>query len=294
MGWTYFDVQMLEFPEKALADFFIEQVKRRSILVLVVGEKGAGKSYAVGKLCELISPVFNGDAVATKIEDVKRIILRQVSDLKRPYGVLNMDDFGSELDPNDFASTVAKEASHLFQKDRKFNIMSFLTVPNQLLINKNFRERLVDYKIEVIGHDERTGYTELKLHRVQVNQSTGKTYRHRLFFDRRHGRVCVKPNPYTIPLSIIKLRRPSRGFINWYEPQRTQIGLDQLKNKEKPQQEVQVDRVQQIMDEIKADPSKGFKVWRGKRIIDKALIRGKFKVGVSTADTIAAMMNPRE
>jgi hypothetical protein len=293
MVWSCNAVVKRNIPEEVLAKYFRDILRYNSPMIIVTGKPGKGKSFLVGKLCELIDPRFVKEDVLSKKEDIKPRITVIVSDPTRLFGVINLDDFGSELDPYEAASEISRELKHLYQVGRTFNLATFITIPHLQFINKDFRDRLVNYRIEVDGHNKRTGKTVFRMYRINFNQDINKSYKHRIYFNPLTGKFTEDYNPLGELVSAYIIGKPSDQFIKWYLPQRTNIGLDKLKEnntlKTVPKEKLDIGV---IIKSIRANPNLYLKSWRGGHILNKPLIRAHYPgVGLGTAQTLAALVD---
>ena len=301
MAWSRKEVVEVSLPLKTLTDFLIGETKKTSQLVLLVGPKGCGKSWLSGKLGETMDTSFNrSQQIVSKVERIKPAILEQLNQRingKRQYSVLCLDDFGSELDPSEFSSELSKQASWLYQKDRKFHICSFLTVPDKSLINKTFRDRLTNYLIDVRGHT--INYTYCKIYRLQTNQLTQQLYYHRLRYDLVTGEISKRNDETTIPLGKFKIPKPSKEFIEWYEPFRTELGLEEA-NKEfviAPAKQTvamrQAEKIEEINNYVKQVMEAGpkyIKKYGKRKFIDKHAISADFGLGLPRTNQVTAKL----
>jgi len=140
MSWNYYKRRPLVITPDQWGDFFRRILRKRSFLTIVVGDQGKGKSWAVASTCEAINPEFSERDVINRLKLVKTR-MREVSEAGKKFWVLNLDDFGRQLDPNRFNSAAALAMSWIFQTYRTLHQGVFLTVPNKELINKTFRQR---------------------------------------------------------------------------------------------------------------------------------------------------------
>lgn len=233
MAWCFDELINVQVTPQKLGLFFQKLLRKKSFLVIVVGDPGSGKSLTVGSIMEKINPETCKKDVIDIIGNVKprfREILKERETNRNRFFVINLDDFGSELDANEYNRVVAKQTSWLFQKDRPLKIGCFLTVPDKGLINKTFRERIPNFYMEVLGHNESTGYAEIKFHRIQVNKRTTKVYHHRLLWDLESEEIRLKEKigHSCIPLRTLKIPKPSNKFLHWYIPFRYEMSMKQL------------------------------------------------------------------
>lgn len=294
MVWSCNAVIKRQIPEAKFAEFFRDILRYNSPMTIVTGKPGKGKSFLVGKLCELIDPRFVKEDVLSKKEDIKPRITAIVSDTTRLFGVINLDDFGSELDPYEAASEISRELKHLYQVGRTFNLATFITIPHLQFINKDFRDRLVNYRIEVDGHNKRSGKTVFRLYRINFNQDTNKSYKHRIYYNPVTEKFTEDFTTAGELVSAYIIDKPSDAFIKWYLPQRTNIGLEKLKEdntlKTVPKEKLELGVV---LKAIRANPGIYLKNWRGKYILNQGLLIGEYGekgIGKGRALTLAAIV----
>jgi hypothetical protein len=292
MVWAYNERKRVIVKPKVIADFYQGILKKRSFLEIVVADPGKGKSLTVAKKCDIINPDFCRDDVLRDLPMVRKR-MKEVVESGQDYRVLNLDDFGSELDPNQFNSTYALTASHIFQTYRTLHVGCFLTVPDKQLINKTFRDRLPNFLTEVIGHNERTGYAKTKMFRVQVNKMTHKVYYHSLMFTRSGKLTLMKSSRYTYAkVKSIYFQKPDQDFMEWYLPFRDELAMRHLEDKKQEQDDdgnmIPKD-IREIADRVKIDVlaySKRNKKYKDKALWNKELIQaisGKSSARVSMA-----------
>lgn len=229
--WAYEDLTVINISVAAFIRFFRKLLNKGAFMILVVGDPGKGKSLLVASMCEKIDPGFCQKDVIGKLSDLKDRIREKLEGGKK-WGLINLDDFGSELDPSEFSMPDARKASHMAQKWRTFHLGYFLTVPDKAFINKSFRERIPNYLIEVLGFNASSGYTMIKLHRLQKNQRSGKCYTHNLYLSDK-GEVKTRKKDGFVKLPKICIHKPSEGFLEWYLPFRDMLALRELENDEK-------------------------------------------------------------
>ena len=300
MTWSYEDYRNYKIKPKVFAGLFIKILKKKSFLVIVLGDAGSGKSYTVCSICEMINPSFNRKDVIDILKGVKprlRELEAETKEGRTTPKTINLDDFGSELDALDYATTAAKQTSWLMQKGRKLKVGCFLTVPDKELINKTFRERIPNFILEVLGHNEATGYAEIKLFRLQRNKRTGKVYYHRIYYDQTKDELSLKNKPKFIPQSRFRIPKPSQKLIDWYEPFRTELGTKQLQEEEK--QEIKTNPIETLSQEIIESGETYLKTWRGKKTLNKELVCALLTIdgapiGRKTADKLSAYLKHKK
>jgi hypothetical protein len=222
----YNDILRLDMDYAELAQYFRNILYKRDFLAVVVGRKGAGKSVTAASLSMEIDPNFCMEDMVWNIDQFfSRLEVKTASSNK--FGCMVLDDFGGEADAYDFLSNAAKSINHLMQKSRTFHQGFFLTVPDPKFINKNLRERLPDYRVEVVGHNSKEMYSVIKLLKLNTNLRTGFTLYNHLFTYRNGGissvyrEGVVKAIEYCVP-------SPPKSFFDWYLPFRDNLAKEQI------------------------------------------------------------------
>jgi ABC-type dipeptide/oligopeptide/nickel transport system ATPase component len=291
MAWSYYSpIIRIEIDYAELADYFRRILYKRDFLVVVVGRKGSGKSMTAASLGMEIDPNFTAEDMVWNMDQFyKRLETKINSDKK--FGCMVLDDFGGETDAYDFLSNAAKSINHLMQKSRTFHQGFFLTVPDPKFINKNLRERLPDYRIEVIGHNSRERYSVIKLLKLNTNLRTGFTlYNH--LFSYTDGDISSnwkegqgKAIQYCIPA-------PPQSFFDWYIPFRDQLAKEQLQTSIKRLHGGSVkNKILSAVEAVKAEPDKYVKAYnKTQKCWNKDLIELSFDLKPGEARKVAAML----
>jgi hypothetical protein len=303
--WAYEDLTVINISVAAFIRFFRKLLNKGAFMILVVGDPGKGKSLLVASMCEKIDPHFCQKDVIGKLSDLKDRIREKLEGGEK-WGLLNLDDFGSELDPSEFSMPDARKASHMAQKWRTFHLGYFLTVPDKAFINKSFRERIPNYLIEVLGFNASSGYTMIKLHRLQNNQRSGKCYTHNLYLSEK-GEVKTRKKDGFVKLPKICIHKPSEGFLEWYLPFRDMLALRELENEEKTAGAGELDDVvrkkvanknlvvAQFDNDVEkiAAVEKYMKVLNGKVYLDKDAVSNDFGYSTRYISRIQARMREK-
>ncbi len=251
MAWAHAEMGFAKIKRNVVAEFFRKILRKKDFMIMVVGDKGSGKSLTVGSLCEMIDPTFCKEDVISDITKLKER-LREKIEIGNEIGVMNLDDFGSELDPNEFLGDMARETSHLIQKSRTFHVGFFITVPDRALINKTMRDRLSNYTIEVLGHSEKSGYAAIKMFKLDTNKRSGKVYYSRLA-KTPTGEITSKRKKEYQLVSLWMIPKPSKHFLDWYLPFRSELALKELNIVDKPKGKTYKTQIGFTLDDIKKD-----------------------------------------
>ena len=227
MNQVYNNIWTANFPFSAVGDYFRRVLGRKDFFAVVVGKKFSGKSETMGSICAEIDPSFCRQDYVWNMTDFYLRLDEKIEE-NRPYGLMVLDDFGSEADAYEFLSSAARSINHLIQKSRTFHIGYFLTVPDPKFITKNLRDRLPDYRIEVLGHSAQYGYATIKILKLTSDLRTGKTFYANLYgtlggvmhtnFSEGDGKLVT----YYVP-------KPEDAFSAWYKPFREELARQQLK-----------------------------------------------------------------
>lgn len=225
MTWRFRGTTVEVLEKDSLANFFGRILDKEDFIATVYGPKGIGKSMSTLQLASEICAEFEvKEDVVFSLNDFYDTMENGKAKHRR---VKILDDFGSELDPSEGMFDPAKHTSHYFQMSRTFHTGYFITTPNKAYINKNTRERIADYYIELISKNERAGFCVAKIHHIQKNIRMDKTYNHCL---------CVSPmgliNNKGVGRKVWEwvLPRPRKELMNEYLPLRELKGVNQLKH----------------------------------------------------------------
>lgn len=224
MTWKYKQVETVVLRTDSLAQYFGRILDTADFICTVYGPKGIGKSISTIGLCMQICPEFSvKEDIVFTLEDFYETMEKGKQKYHR---VKILDDFGSELDPYEGMFDPAKHTSHYFQMSRLFHTGYFITTPNKAFINKNSRERLADYSIEITAKNEDAGFCLAKVHQLKKNIRLNKTFYYSLYVD-ENGVINSKGLGRKVWEWV--LPRPPQEVIEEYLPLREKKGLDQLK-----------------------------------------------------------------
>lgn len=118
---------------------FVNNIKHRLLtlnrdcILIVIGEKGSGKSYLSLKLAEEIDPEFNIDKVVFKPQEAFKLILgdkvKGTNKIKKGSAIL-FDEAGLELSKKEWYAAASKAMVQLAQSFRFLNIALIFTLPS--------------------------------------------------------------------------------------------------------------------------------------------------------------------
>ena len=220
--------------------------KNRNFTALIMGRVGTGKSFSALALCQLLHKDFN---VREHVFFFTKDILKGVYEEKFPAGTpIIFDEAG--IDNSNRKSYMDKfniAMSFLLQTWRDRNIILFVTVPEQLFLDKGIR-RLFDMHIETTNVNFSRETVSTKWKTVKVNYQSGKAYFTNL---RDENGAILKieiPKPDDEIIREYKLKK--REFQNkLYKQQIEKIGetpIDEQENLEKRE-----DKIKDIIELMK-------------------------------------------
>jgi hypothetical protein len=177
--WTYKKSQTLVLKTDSLANYFRRILDSgNDFKATVYGPPNIGKSESIIELCRQICPTF-------KLEEDVVFTLKEFYDVmesgeNKRWRVKILDDFGSELDPVEGIFDPAKHCKHYFETSRTFTTGYFITTPNKKYINKDTRDRIADYFIELKTKNTSARFVTGVVHWIQQNNRLEKLYNHSL------------------------------------------------------------------------------------------------------------------
>jgi hypothetical protein len=293
------NIWIVYYGLEELGHYFRKILKKTDFFAIVVGKKFSGKSITIGSICYEIDPDFSKDDLVWSIDNFYERYNTKTKEMKasgKKFGVMLLDDFGSEMDQYDFLSDAARSISHLIQKSRTFHVGFFLTVPSADLINKNLRDRLPDFRIEVLGHNDREGYAVIKILRINSHLRTSKPFYNHLYGTLTGGiRNSWHPGEgklveYAVPL-------PPQEFSDWYIPARTELAERQLEASIALNQRKQKEKIgdtskdyQDLCDKVLEEGARFFKEFRGKKILNRGLLTSRLGLTRDKITSLEAFM----
>lgn len=227
-----------KFPKakepKRLSEIFAERIVskfKKDVLFLLVGERGAGKSYTLLYLAletakEIARRVDKDENQWNKYFTFENVAVIQQEDLEKrmmnlkKYNVYILDDAGVGWDSRDFASRTNKRLNHILQVCRTANSCILISVPDPILIDKVPRTQVRYY-----------GEVSEQLH--EYNKSLVRIFRNiRLF---REGKTLQQH--IRIGTGIARrfiAEAPPEDLANQYDEIRHQQAMDVAKQFEPP------------------------------------------------------------
>jgi hypothetical protein len=177
--WAYNKSRAYVLKTDSLAHYFRRILDSgNDFKATVYGPNNIGKSESIIELCRQICPEFKlEEDVVFTLEDFYDVM--ENGQAKR-WRVKILDDFGSELDPSEGMFDPAKHCKHYFETSRTFATGYFITTPNKKYINKDTRDRIADYFIELKIKNSSAKYVTGVVHWIQQNNRLSKLYNHSL------------------------------------------------------------------------------------------------------------------
>jgi GTPase SAR1 family protein len=147
----------------------LDQKTEENVILLVIGQTGAGKSLSSISLAHDISRAtgrkFDLDHVVFTIQDILRLVYH--TDPPLPRGsVLIFDDAGANANARDWRSQANTILAKMAQTFRYMGIMLILTVPDMSFIDVQVRKSIHAKLISVVNE---SGENEKGTFKIQVN-----------------------------------------------------------------------------------------------------------------------------
>jgi len=199
------------FLNKILEDRFYG--KNQNLLMAYIGKTGSGKSWGCLRGMEnWYKYKFNSDVPKENICFNPESVMNRIVNGKLPKGtILTMEEAGISMSSLDFQAKIAKLFNYIIQSFRNLNIGLFVNLPYLSMLNKTTRI-LLHYTMKTQEIKNNNCY--FKIHQLQVNQETGKVYRHAPRFN--IDGVMEK-------IDQIRLGKPSKDLIDYYEAEKSKF-----------------------------------------------------------------------
>jgi hypothetical protein len=125
----------------ALAESIKERIDRGfDCLIMVTGERGAGKSTIVLQTALAIDPNFSVDNVAFRVEEFSEVFARNKPGSEGHYPQIIMDEAGFSMHATDWASRMQRTITkHMIISRIKRQII-WMTVPKRAQLNNQLRD----------------------------------------------------------------------------------------------------------------------------------------------------------
>lgn len=177
--------------------------KNNSINIVMTGETGSGKSWAMLGLAQSIDPNFSIDNVYFKLSE----FVKDITENKFKKGsIVIFDEAGVDLNSANWQSMLNKSMNIIMQTIRHRNLIIILNVPQFSFISKGVR-KLLSAHWESHGYDK-NNYSIIKPMVMQYNDELDKIYKKRL---------VVQSSPNSAFCSFIKIKKASDELLKAYE-----------------------------------------------------------------------------
>jgi hypothetical protein len=250
--------------------------QRQSTCILVYGKKGKGKSWLVLRLGEILDPKFGIDHVCFSPQQFFALLKTGL-----PTGSCVLyDEAGVGSNSRDALTKTNKHMSFIAQTIRTLKITVFFTAPSWGLIDGQVRN-LMDYAIEVMGHDTVLGISKFKFFSIDPSDKEAP-YRKHLVFNDESGR----------PIKYVSwsVKTASRELTDQYEPVRSAHTSTMVSDADETMasgQDVRFGRKKKIKERpIVTEVAKKLKtdtdcIVNGK--INPVLVQEKYKIGMNSS-----------
>lgn len=185
--------------------------ENESMVIVVIGPTGSGKSYAGLELANILDPTFVKSPLNERIAFKALEFMRNVDYLCKGESkgkVVIWDEFGVEHNAREFMKLANRLVNFFFQTTRFTNMIMIMTVPYLSFIDGATR-KLCNAFAEMVKKDKKTNTSTFKLKFNQVNAMTGKEYPK--YFRIRH-------NGHKFVYKKLRIPLPPKVTIDQYEP----------------------------------------------------------------------------
>ena len=185
--------------------------QNKNFLCCIVGATGSGKSYTSISLGEQLNKNFSDEYIIFNPKDFMKLV---VDEEKTPMGtVIVYDELGVSMSARNWQSITNKIINYVLQTFRHRKLIVFFTVPDSQFVDKQTR-KLFHAMFEMRSINIDKGCAVIKPKFIQTNPATGKVYNNYLRVINEKG---------MIPLSRVKIEKPSDEIIIKYEKKRSQF-----------------------------------------------------------------------
>lgn len=204
----------------------------KNFIQITVGATGSGKSLTNLRQAELwYKNILKREFPIENVCFSPEAILERLSTNSLKRGdILIFEEAGTSQGSLDFQSSMAKIFNYVLQAFRSMNIILFINLPYLSMLNKNTR-MLAHFLIDTIGVDKNTNQCRIKPFHLQVNQETGKVYKHypKIMIDGCYEQI-----------ELLGYTLASEELRNKYEEKKSNFlrglisgGLESMQNKDK-------------------------------------------------------------
>lgn len=195
-------------------------------LCINVGGTGDGKSWSAGRQCEIIDPNFINNikeygihsviAFGNAVDYLKMVDNGIENKILKRGSMCLFDEAGVGVPARDWYKNQNKDFSYVAQTFRSLNIGTIFTTPDISFIDSQPRKLFHDYQ-EAKGIDKKRNLTLIKPFIMENNPRIGKIY---YKYPRYRG----------IKLTKLWVRKPSKVFIDAYEPAKEKFNRELRKS----------------------------------------------------------------
>lgn len=217
----------------------------KNFLCALVGQTGAGKSWAGLKICELYSQMFDipfdpNIHVISSLKELLMLITAPDFDKKIQYGsILLFDEPQTEANARNWQSEANQALNQLVSTFRNQRLVVLFATPYLEFIDKQSRI-LFHGEFKVLGYDKNTKITKIKPRFLEYNKNIDDFYRKRLVIQYA---VHDKPVHNVSKLNFWHIDKASDKTILVYEAKKKKFTdalnrklLEQMELKEKGQE----------------------------------------------------------
>jgi len=183
------------------------------------GERGAGKSWSMGYLSELLDRDIN-DVCRFTVERTCYSPTQFTEWLAKddlPIGtVINLDDAGITLYSKESLKKVAIQLGKVFQSMRYKNYVILLSLPYFKMLESHVR-KLSDFYIEIVGRDLASRENLAKIQQLQGEYFTGEVYRHNLIKNAELNHSKFDVDFPSLQRDFFRFKKPSVKWQHAYE-----------------------------------------------------------------------------
>jgi hypothetical protein len=197
----------------------------KNFLCALVGQTGAGKSWAGLKIGEEYSKMFNLEFnpeihVISSLKELLILITEKNLEQKIKYGTFILfDEPQVESNARNWQSEMNQALSQLISTFRNQRLVVFFATPYLEFIDKQSRI-LFHGEFKVLGFDKNTQITKIKPRFLEYNKKTNDFYRKRLII--QHA-IKDKPVMNIKKLGFWHIGKPSESTIEVYEKKKKEF-----------------------------------------------------------------------
>lgn len=180
--------------------------KNLNFLAIAEGPTGIGKSWAMIRIAYNIDNDFESRQICFSFKDVMGILNSDWFS-KKKYKVIVFDEAQTDISNRAWQSLTNKLFNYLLSTFRHRNVILLFTSPYSDFLDSQSM-KLIHCKLEVKGHNEKTGKTHIRPKLLQYNSRMKKYYEHSLF--------SIRNNKYH-KIQDWFIQKPPKHLIKPYE-----------------------------------------------------------------------------